>query len=277
MTKIQVSIIITYYSDKKKLFDTIESVLQNKPQYAELLVIDNSESDTLNQLKTNNDIVYIKSAKNGGYGAGNNLGAANASGEYLFFLNPDTRINKKTIPHLVRFFKNNKQAGIVAPNLVDPKENLFPQLGSNELDPVSGMIALSFVNTVFPENPISRNYWLADQDMGKDREVKVVPGSAFMIKKSIFNKIHGFDEKFFLFFEESDICKRVREMGYKVFFAANSEVVHIWKFDNREEPLFLKKHFVHSRFYYFKKHYGVFWAIIVEIFTRMSRILALFF
>jgi len=277
MTKIRVSIIITYYSDKKKLFDTIESVLHNKPKYAELIIIDNSESDTISDLKNNNKLIYIKSSKNGGYGAGNNLGAANARGEYLFFLNPDTRITNKTIPNLVQFFKNTKKVGIVAPNLVDPKGNLFPQLGSNELGPISGMIALSFVNTVFPDNSISRNYWLTDQDMTVDREVKVVPGSAFMIKKTIFKELHGFDEKFFLFFEESDICRRVRDLGYKIFFTAKSEVVHIWKFDNREESPILKKHFVHSRFYYFRKHYGLLWAITVEIFTRMSRLLALFF
>lgn len=276
MAKIRVSVIITYYSDPQKLFDTIDSVLKHKPKYAELIVVDNSEKDKISNLKKNKDLIYIKAGSNRGYGAGNNLGAANATGEYLFFLNPDTLINKKTIPELVKFFKNHKKAGVVGPNLLDPEGNIYPQLGSNTLTPWAGMIALSFVHTVWPDNPISNHYWNVYQDQTRDREVAVVPGSALMIRRDIFEKINGFDENIFLYFDESDLCIRVQYLDYKIYFAAKSEVVHHWKFNRKEDPS-LKKHFVKSRFYYFRKHYGIIWAVIVEVFTRMSRILALFF
>lgn len=275
--KIKVSVIITFYSNPKKLFDTIDSVLKNKPNYTELIIVDNSESEKISELKNNKDLIYVKASKNRGYGAGNNLGAANANGQYLFFLNPDTLINKKTIPELVKFLEKNKKAGVVGPNLLDLHGNIYAQLGSNTLTPLRAMVALSFVNKIFPENPISREYWLHHQDVNKNREVSVVPGSAIMIRKKVFNKINGFDENIFLFFDESDLCFRVQKAGYKIFFVASSEVVHIWKLDNREEDPGLKKHFNNSRFYFFRKHYGFVWAVIVEVFTRMSRILTLFF
>jgi len=68
----------------------------------------------------------------------------------------------------------------------------------------------SFLNKVFPNNPISKKYWLKDWNHKSDREVDVCPGTAFMISSELFKKIGGFDERFFLYFEEDDISKRVK-------------------------------------------------------------------
>jgi hypothetical protein len=230
----------------------------------EIIVVDNSSTRlSLRGLK------YIKSQRNVGYGAGNNLGASVAKGKYLFILNPDTKVLPGTIDVLVNFLEKNKKAAMVAPNLLDKKGKVFPQLGSRTLTPLRGIVALSFLNKLFPNNRISKEYWLKDMPMDKLREVDAVPGSAFMIRRDVFEKVGRFDENFFLFFEESDLGKRVKDAGYKIFITPKAEVIHYW--DRKKKSQKVNKAFEKSRFYYFKKHYGFFSALAVEIFAKFSK------
>lgn len=273
MSKIKVSIIIVYYQDKKSLFNCLNSIDKNKPSFPfEVIVVDNDEVKTVErELKSRfNWIKYKKASGNIGYGAGNNLGASMARGEFLMILNPDTLVKPKSIDNLVDFLDENKDVAIVAPNLVDSKGKIFAQLGSRELTPLRGIFALSFLNKFFPHNRISREYWLKDLPLDKKREVDVVPGSAFLIRKDVFQKVGGFDENIFLFFEESDLGRRVRKIGYKLFIIPQSQIIHFWSGGKNDPPL-MKGIFRKSRFYYFRKHFGLFPAILVEIFARFSK------
>jgi len=273
MRKIKVSIIIVYYKNKKKLFDCLDSIKENKLQVGfEVIVVDNSERKTIKEelQKHFNWVKYIKSPGNTGYGAGNNLGVKNAKGEFILVLNPDTKIMPGAITNLVNFLEKNKKVGIVAPNLLDKKGGVFPQLGSSELTPIRGIMALSFLNKIFPNNPISRKYWLKGVSLNKRRKLDVVPGSAFMIRKKVFEKVGRFDENMFLFFEESDLCRRVKKLGLDIFIIPEAEVFHYWDKDKHSSEK-MKKIFAASRFYYFKRHFGLLWALLVEIFARFSK------
>lgn len=279
MQKITVSIIIVHYKDKKRLYDCVKSITQSKPKVSfEVIIVDNDEKSTIKkELKVKFKWVkYVRAPGNIGYGAGNNLGAKFAKGEYIFILNSDTKVLSSSIDKLVDFLEKNKQVGLVAPNLVDERGKVFLQIGSRKLTPLRGIVALSFLNKLFPNNPISIKYWLKDVPMNKRREVDVVPGSVMLIRRQVFEKVEGFDENFLLYFEESDFCKRVKELGFGIFIIPEAEIVHYWE-EGKPNSKKIKKIFAESRFYYFKKHYGIFKALIVEIFTRFSKWYALLF
>ena len=236
----------------------------------EVIVVDNSESGiSENKLKYPRGIRYIKSPRNVGYGAGNNLGERQAKGEYIFILNPDTELSPKALDNLVSFLDKHKDVAIVAPNLIHETGKVFEDIGTSALTPLRAIFGLSFINKVFSRNRISRGYWLKDIPKNKMREVDVVPGSAFLIRKSIFEKIGGFDENFFLYFEENDLCKRVKDLGYKIYMIPEAEVIHYWKPAEGGEKH--KKIFEKSRFYHFKKHFGIFSALFVEAFLRLNK------
>lgn len=273
MSKVKVSIIIVYYKDKEALFNCLKSIKENRPKVSfEVIVVDNDEVKRIEkEVKSKfNWIKYVKSWGNIGYGAGNNLGASIAKGDFLMILNPDTLIKPGSIDTLVDFLVENKDVAVVAPNLIDKKGKIFTQLGSRELTPVRGIVALSFLNKVFPHNKISRDYWLKDLPLDQKREVDVVPGSAFLIRKDVFEKIGGFDENIFLFFEESDLGRRIKKLGYRLYIIPESEVVHFWS-GGKKDPPYIKKIFKKSRFYYFKKHFGLVSALLVEVFARFSK------
>ncbi|MGB9637355.1 MAG: glycosyltransferase family 2 protein [Microgenomates group bacterium] len=279
MQKIKVSIVIVHYKDKQALFNCLKSIEDNKPKVSfEVIVVDNDETKVIeDELKSRfNWVVYIKSPSNLGYGAGNNLGAKRAKGEYILFLNPDTQLKPNSVDNLVLFLDKNKDVAVVAPNLIDAKGKVFSQLGSRELTPIRGIFALSFLNKIFPNNPFSRDYYLFDLPMNKKREVDAVPGSAFLIRKKVFVEVGGFDENIFLFFEESDLGRRIKKAGYKLFIIPDSEIFHFWKGKEKASKK-IRKIFKQSRFYYFKKHFGFLSAILVEIFARFSKRIFLFF
>ena len=107
------------------------------------------------------------------------------------------------------------------------------------------------------------------RDRSKPYEADVLPGTAFMIRKDLFNGLGGFDENFFLYFEESDLFKRVKEEGYKLYILPKARLTHFWAVSTPPSDK-IRKIFRESRFYYFKKNFGIFSALLVDFFARLS-------
>lgn len=270
-----ISIVIVHYKVKEELFACLQSINESITGYPyELIVVDNDEEPSVEkELKSIFPTVqYIKSSKNVGFGAGNNLGAKYAKGDLLFFLNPDTYMFPQAIDILASFLLKEKNIGTVAPLLVDNDNRIYPQQGSQELGVLQGIVAISFLNKLFPNNYISKKYLLAKWNKRNIQEVDVVPGTALMIKKEIFNKVGKFDERLFMYFEEFDLCKRVKNLGYRIFINPQAKVKHTWGASTKIANLNLSKVFKKSRFYYFNKHYGLVSALTVEAFTRFNKI-----
>jgi N-acetylglucosaminyl-diphospho-decaprenol L-rhamnosyltransferase len=275
----KVSIIIVHYKVKEALFNCLESIYSSTTKVSyEVIVVDNDEEKVIEKelKKKFPKIVYIKSKSNVGFGAGNNLGVQQAKGEYLFFLNPDTEIEKGSLTHLVNFMQADEQVGIVAPLLLDKHNYPYPLQGTSELSPLSAIFGLSFLNTLFPKNPISKKYWLHGWNKKETKEVDVVPGTAFVIRKKAFVDAGGFDEKFFLFFEENDLCKRIKQLGHSVYINPEARVMHSWG-ESTKQRNDSEVFFAQSRFYYMKKHYGLISAILVTAFLKMNKELVLLF
>lgn len=268
-----VSIIIVHFNVKKELFNCIESIISTKPKVSyEIIVVDNDEKSGLrNKVKSKfSKVKYIKSPANIGYGAGNNLGAKFANGEYFFFLNPDTIVFPNTVDELVSFMQKEKTTGILSPLLIGTNGEPYQQ-GAKKLRVLEGIISLSFINKLIPNNPISKRYFLSSWNKKNVKEVDVVPGTALVIRRKLFEEIGGFDERFFLFFEEFDLCNRVKKLGYKIFILPSAKIKHIWGSSTKKSNLDLKKIFKNSRFYYFRKHYGIFSALFVELFASFGK------
>jgi hypothetical protein len=270
--KIDVSIVIVHYHVKKEILACIQSIIEKTTDINyEIIVVDNDEIKTLQKdlYKKFPNVIYVPN-QDKGFGEGNNVGVKYASGKYIFFLNPDTTIYQGSISKLVAYLRRNKNVGIVAPILLHPDLTPFELQGVSTLTPIRGMIALSFINKFFPNNPISKKYWQYGWDKTKVKEVDVVPGTAFMIRKDLYEKVGGFDENFFLYFEEFDLCKRIKEKGYRLYMIPSVKIIHLWG-KSTAQTNNINIIFQKSRFYYFRKHYGLLFAILVEIFTRMGK------
>lgn len=241
-----VSIIIVKYKSEAYLKRCLQSI--NGQSWQEVIIVDNDQ-------------------KNIGFGAGCNQGARKAKGKYLFFLNPDTIVQPGAIKILAEFLDRQQKVGIVAPLILDKNKKPYQEQGTAELTPGAALFSFSWLVKFWPQNPWTNRYWLAGWDKKTAKEVAVVPGSALMMRKEVFKKIGGFDEKFFLYFEESDLCRRARQAGWQVFFQPKAKVVHFWSKSTAKGKK-TRQIFQQSRFYYFKKHYSCLTAFLLEIFLR---------
>ena len=154
-----VSIIIVNYKVREKLIECIESIEKYAPKISyEVIVVDNEGDQNLQtQLIAFKNATYIKSKSNLGFGAGNNLGASKARGEYLFFLNPDTLFVENVVDGLYKLIKSDNEIGIVAPKLLDLKRIEYPEQGTVELTPFKALLHLSFLSKFFENSSIISN------------------------------------------------------------------------------------------------------------------------
>ncbi len=269
--KPKVSIIIVHYQNQKILLNCLNSIKKTLKLSHEIIVVDNDETKTLSQasFKQFPKVKYLKSKGNLGFGAGCNLGAKQATANYLFFLNPDTILLEDPIKPLLNFLTKSKKTAAVAPLLLDSTQKPYPIQGTSTLTPLKAIFSLSFINKLIPNNSISKSYWINIKTQKTPIKAEVLPGSAFLIRKSIFTKFKGFDSKFFLYFEESDLFKRITDQGYQLFILPQSRLIHYWAKSTPKSKT-IKKIFTRSRFYYLKKHFGLLKALLVESFLQLT-------
>jgi len=241
---------ITFVVVSFKSGHIIEQCIRSINSSIKIIVVENSDNihfkDYLENKFSNVEVIIAK--ENLGYGRGNNLGLSKVNTQYAFILNPDAALEKNSLEELYKAqIKLQDDFAILAPNL----SNNYGYFSKN--------------------NDVSQNEIL---------EVDYVKGFAMLInlKKINFDKI--FDENFFLFLEEIDLCKRIKNEGKKIFVIQKSKVQHLAKQASENSlniELCRNWHWMWSLFYYNYKHFGVLAAYRITIGKFFSSISKLFF
>lgn len=250
------SIIMINYNTKDLLINCLNSIFNNfKNNSYEVIVVDNASSDGSAEFIKNSlpSIFLIENEENKGFGQANNQAAKISTGDILFFLNPDTLIKENIFQKIIDIFEKNPSIGIVAPRLILPDGQLQPWAYGYEEGP------LELIRNKFKKAPL--NYKQNDLPF----EADWVSGAALAIKRDVFNKIEGFDTNFFMYFEDRDLCYRVKKIGYKILVLPEIKVIHFGGKSltkNKER----KKIYYQAQNYYWKKHYGylksIFWRLV---------------
>lgn len=255
----KLSVIIVSYNSESFIEKCILSVLKNLPKNGEVIVIDNNSGDkTVKVLeKFGSEIKLIKSSDNLGFSKGNNRAVKESSGDYFFFLNPDTEIETPVFDELLNFYENTLDAGIVAPKLI--MEDGKVQESVKRLPTIWGAIK-EFIFGV-------KNAYIQYVPEGKNPiEVEMVYGAAFLMKKDLFERLNGFDEKFFLYYEDADLCNRIRQLGKKIYYYPGVSIKHLVGATKSNQDKY-KLNLESS-----KKYHGAFGAFILKIIFLTSRL-----
>lgn len=218
-----VSVIIVNYHSADLVMACVQSVLKSKDCLAEVIIVSNSGfHEHLHSLaETYSEVQLLVMPDNMGFGAANNAGAKLATSDFLFFLNPDTTLAPQSISQLLHVFKTQKNIGVSGPKTLDSSGKAFPSTKAEFSFRTHLSVLLPLAN-IFISQKKSGFLYLEKES----RSVDVINGSAMMIPAHIFSSVNGFDERFFMYWEENDLCKRIRELGYKVYFCKESEVTH---------------------------------------------------
>lgn len=265
----QLSIIYIYYNTPEEILSSIKSVLNTiKKTEFEIVVVDNNSPKPLPKMKFKfKKIRIIVNNKNLGFGKAVNQAVKIASGNYIFILNPDTVALENSIDLLVKKIESDKKIGILGPQLIDSRGRILHSIASNPKLP-DVLFALSFINKYWPTNPYSKKYWATGVDRNIEMETETLGGAALMMSKKLFLKIKGFDERFFLYFEEIDLCNRIKKLGYKVLYYPKAKIIHLVGKSSNNRKL-ISRHYQTSRFKYLCKYYGFIPAVIAESFLRL--------
>lgn len=233
----QISFIIINHNSQNYLPACLTSVKNNCRNIDFEIIIVNNDNSFFDYPKTKT----INSETNKGFGSACNLGARNTEGKILCFLNPDTEI-ADGIEKVIDYFDTYKETGIIGPKL---------ETENNEIEPWCAGYEIGFWNLIRNNLgiPKSRKIWKSKSSIECDR----VGGTCLFIRKDLFNILNGFDEKFFMYFEDDDLCKRVRQKGFRVIYFPEFCVRHFGgkSFSSKFKQ---KKIFYKSMFYYFKKY-----------------------
>ena len=271
----KLSIIIVNYHQSSLLRDSIESIhLTVKKIQFEVIVVDNSSKDK--GLKSVIDqfpkTLLIKNTTNSGFACANNQGARIAKGDFLLFINPDTIMKKGAIEAMLEYIRSDASIGIVGPKVLNPDGTIqyscrkFPTIWSGLFNRYSLMTRL------FPNNRYSTDYLMSNYDHNSTRTVDWVSGCCILVPSSIFKNTNGFDENYFLFIEDVDLCQTMKKKNYRVDYLPNVQIFHKISSSNaRLAPqTIIKRH--KGMIYYYKKHnktnFLAQWAVISLVMIR---------
>ena len=221
-----VSAIVINYNARQHLVDCVRSLREEGVR--DVVVADNDSKDGSREALARDDreARFVPTGGNHGYGGGANRGADSVSGaaEAFLVLNPDTIVQPGALKAMVEVLEADPTVGIVGPGLENPDGSLYP---SARLFPsIVDSIGHGFLGLFRPTNRWTRRYRMLDVPAEEAHFVDWVSGACFLIRRTTWDDLEGFDESYFMFLEDVDLCWRARRHGWHVVYEPAARVTH---------------------------------------------------
>lgn len=218
----------------------------------EVRVVDNDPSggEAKKIKKAHPGVKIIKAKKNLGFGAGNNLGAKEASGEYLLLLNPDIHLVDNSIEKMLDFITKHAEIGALTCLLYQKDAKNLQRHFFGDFQNFAGITVKRWKGR---NTDLSKEFFYTD----------MVTGAALMVKRKLFEEVGGFDQNFFMYIEDDDLCRRMSDLGLKNAVLTTARLIH---YEGQSSTSNEKKQFYYqSQDYYWQKHYGKFKTVLMKI------------
>lgn len=225
---------------------------------AEIIVVDNASDDgSVESIKEKfPSVKLIVNEKNVGFGAANNIAMLHASGKYFLLINPDTIVREDTFIKMISFFEQNPEAGIAGCKVLNADGSLQLACRRGFPGPWTSFTKVMGLSTLFPKSRLFARYNLTYLDENKTYEVDAVSGAFMMLRKEVYDKIGGFDQEFFMYGEDLDLCYRTQQAGYKVFYVHSTEIIHYKGESTKRSSMDETKVFYDAMHLFVRKHFS---------------------
>lgn len=256
---LDLSIIIVNYNVKEfalNLLASINKALKNIS--AEIILVDNASDDGSVELLGEKypDVKIIVNKNNAGFGAANNQALEIAKGKYFLLINPDTIVKEDTFTKMIEFFEANPQAGIAGCKVLNPDGTLQLACRRGFPGPWTSFTKVMGLSTLFPKSRLFAKYNLTYLDEKQTYEVDAVSGAFLMMRKSVYEKIGGFDKQFFMYGEDLDLCYRTQQAGWKVYYVHSTEIIHYKGESTKRSSIDETKIFYDAMHLFVRKHFS---------------------
>lgn len=267
----KVSVIIVSFNTKHLIDRCINSLKKSSENLNyEIIIVDNGSKDgSVEYIKENyKEIILIESGGNIGFAAANNLGYKSSQGEFIILLNSDAFVENEGIARALEKMEENKSIGLAGVKLIgengewQPSARTFPGI-------MTDFYTISGLSGKYPQSRIFGKFDLTYLDQNEEIVCDWVPGAFSIIRRNVIDEVGFFDERFFLYFEEVDLCKRIKEAGYKIVYWPDIRVIHIGGGSTSffSEKLVSKSGMqmtlwrLQSQYLYYRKNYGLLKAL----------------
>ena len=254
---LDLSVIIVNWNVKELLRECLNSIQgQFGDLNGEVIVVDSASSDG-SQAMVKEEFPWVRLIaiyENLGYPRGNNLGITASSGRHVLILNPDTVLLNNTLPVMVDYLNNHIDVGVVGPQLLNPDGSVqssrrrFPTL-------LTGLFESTWLEPLVPDSLLSR-YYVLDLPDDEENDVDWVTGACMMVPRRILDHVGLFDEAYFMYSEELDLCRRVCVAGWRIVYLPEAQVVHHVGKSSEQAVTARHVNFQQAKLRYFRKHHG---------------------
>ena len=213
---IKLSIIIVNFNVKQYLRELLTSLKEaSKDISSEIIVVDNHSVDgSQHMVKSEfSEVKLIENSVNTGFAKGCNIGIKQSCGEFILLINPDTIVEKDTLERMLIFFEDHNDCGAAGCKILNPDGTLQLACRRSFPTPVSALLKLTGLSSLFPKNRFFGKYNLSYLPENEIAEVDAVSGSFMMFRREIIDRIGYLDESYFMYGEDLDFCYRIKENG----------------------------------------------------------------
>ena len=263
----RVSVVIVSWNTRDLLRGCLASI-ELSPLVLETFVVDNaSEDGSIEMVRAEFPrVTVIPNGDNLGFGRANNLAFARASGEYVLLLNPDAQLEADALESLVGTLDNQSSTAVVGPHVVNADGSIqstrrrFPTVATLFVESTPLQSVLS------AQHSLLRDYYVLDRPDDAPQRVDWLVGACLLVRRSALVQVGGFDERFFMYFEEIDWCRRFRKTGWSVVFEPPARVRHLGGQSSNQVPTRRQCEFNESKCRYARKWHSLFTALVLRWF-----------
>lgn len=258
---VDVSIIIVNWNTKELLSNCLCSIIDRTEDLKyEIIVVDNASTDGSSEMIRDRFpfVNLIESKKNLGFANGNNSALAEVHGKYVLYLNPDTELKTNAIYGTANFLDTHLEYGAAGCKILNPDGSIQFTCARTFPSPFRQFCFLAMLNRLFPKSrffsTVEMTYW----DHSNSREIDCLSGAFMMVRKTLVDELHGFDEHLFMYAEDVDLCFRIKCNKKKIYYLGTEEIYHFEGAGTRKNtnPNFSSLLQRESNYYFMRKHYG---------------------
>ena len=275
--RITISVIIVNYNVKEylaQLLLSLERALQTISH--EIIIVDNHSIDgSVQFLKDKNfKVRIIENDENLGFGRANNQALKICKGKYVVLINPDTVVQEDTFSRMIDFFDNTPDASVATCKIIDPAGNFSVDCRHSIPTPSVALWKVLGLSKLFPKSRIFGQYNMTYLNSDQTYSIPAISGSFMMMKKEVLDQVGLFDEQFFMYCEDIDLCHRITQAGFKIYYFPETQIIHYKGESTKKDNLDYVKTFNKSLYQFFQKYYApksIFlfrWLVMIGILLR---------
>lgn len=252
------SVVIVNFRTKDNLRVTLTSVFASATEYSyEVFVVDNDSGDgSAEMVEQEFPAAHLFRNINNGFSKANNLALRHVIGRFVLILNPDTRLENDVIQACIDYLSAHPDIGALSCKVMLGDGTLDKASRRRFPDPLNAFYRFSGLALLFPKSKKLASYNLTFLPDDQPTDVDAISGCFMLVPRHIFDEVGVFDEGFFMYGEDLDLCLRIKRAGYRIYYYPAVAITHYKRQSSRKAPLASLRHFHNAMWTFYRKHYA---------------------